>query len=372
MTYRIAVLCGGESTEHEISIISAKNITQALLQGGYTVEVIYITHRGRWYHVPNARTFTEDGISSAVLAESGAVPLWLNPGQRDATFHREDGVAFGVDVVFPALHGTHGEDGVPQGVLSALGLPYVGAPVLGSAIAMHKGIAKILLHAAQIPVVPWIEITRQQFESGEITYEQAARQLGATLFIKPAQLGSSVGVHKVKSLADWKRCVQDAFRYDTSILVEAAIAGRELECAVLGNALPKATWPGELVIHHEFYSYEAKYQDPNGATIVTRAEIAPTVAAAIQAYALKAFAVLQLKGLARIDFFLSHTGDIYLNEANTIPGFTAISMYPKMWEAEGLPYVELVNQLVTLALAEHQANTRLERVYQAAVSTQRV
>jgi D-alanine-D-alanine ligase len=265
----------------------------------------------------------------------------------------------GLDVVFPVLHGPFGEDGTMQGLLKIAGIPFVGADVLGSAVGMDKDVMKRLLRDAGIPIGKFVVLRKNETPS----YKNILKTLGSPLFIKPANLGSSVGVHKVKNEREFEAALKDAFNFDTKIIVEEYIECREIECSVLGNDDPIASVPGEVIVKHEFYSYDAKYIDENGAALEIPAKLTKPQTNKIQELAIKTFKVLECSGMARVDFFMTKKGKILVNEINTIPGFTSISMYPKLWEASGISYSELVSRLITLALEKHRSRVKLKTSY---------
>jgi D-alanine-D-alanine ligase len=260
-------------------------------------------------------------------------------------------------VIFPVLHGPFGEDGTVQGLLKLANIAFVGAGVLGSAIGMDKDVMKRLLRDAGIPIVRFLVMNR--YSSKEIGFDDARNQLGLPLFIKPANLGSSVGIHKVKDPEEFERAVRDALNYDNKILIEECITGREIECSVLGNENPIASVPGEILPRHEFYSYEAKYLDENGAALEIPAKLPSGISERIRQLAIKTFSVLCCEGMARVDFFLRNDEEIIVNEINTIPGFTTISMYSKLWAASGVDYPSLLDRLVALALERHAEKQQL-------------
>lgn len=357
---RVAILFGGRSAEHDVSRASAANIYRSLDAGRYETTLIGITVEGRWTLADAAN----DKNTSPLVIPSDAPELVLLPGRRgralviarDASDMRE--LAF--DVVFPALHGPNGEDGTVQGALELADVAYVGARVLGSAASMDKDVAKRLLRDAHLPIVPYVAMTA----SAPIAYEDAVRAVGAgELFVKPANLGSSVGISRARDADEFEAACCLALRYDSKILIERCIAPvREIECAVLENADGKvsASELGEIVPvgQHGFYSYEAKYLDAAGASLHVPARLDPALAERIRKLAVEVFGVLCCEGLARVDFFVSGT-DVYVNEVNTLPGFTDISMYPKMWEATGLPQPELMNALIAHAQARHDRLKKL-------------
>jgi len=252
-----------------------------------------------------------------------------------------------VDVVFPVLHGPFGEDGTVQGLLKMANVPFVGASILGSAIGMDKDVMKRLLRDAGIPVAKFLVFNRGW--ANKIVFPRVKRILGLPLFVKPANLGSSVGISKVTRAAQFRPAIKEAFRYDDKILVEECIRGREIECSVLGNENPIASLPGEIVTRHDFYSYDAKYVDENGAQLIIPAKLSSRLTRKVRAMAIKSFQILCCEGMARVDFFLRDGRQLFVNEINTIPGFTKISMYPKLWEASGISYASLIDRLIQLA-----------------------
>jgi D-alanine-D-alanine ligase len=291
----------------------------------------------------------------------GGQRVMMTADPTDAALVRLDGSGGGqrVDVVFPVMHGTYGEDGTIQGLLDLAGLPFVGAGVLGSAIAMDKDVAKKLLQAAKIPVVPWIAVPRADWERQPKQIQQAIeKKFKYPVFVKPATLGSSVGMTKVHSREELAPALNLAAEFAMKILVERAVVAREIEVSVLGNHDPVASIPGEIVPHREFYDYAAKYLE-EGTQLLIPAKLQPAQVKKFQATAVAAFRALELSGMARVDFFLEKKGGkIFLNEVNTIPGFTSISMYPKLWEASGIAFRELIDRLITLALEQHAEKAR--------------
>ena len=360
---RVAILFGGKSAEHEISIISAKNIFDAIDKKKYEVVLIGIDKKGRWYLNDDARLLQQVKTPTPIKFNRESNALALVPGNKTKQWiylsgHRKQKP---VDVVFPVLHGTFGEDGTVQGLLKLADIPFVGAGVLGSAVGMDKDAMKRLLRDAGIPIAKFLVFDGAGQE--QIDFAAVTRELGLPLFVKPANLGSSVGISKAKSEAEFRNAVKDAFRYDRKILVEEAIQGREIECSVLGNERPIASLPGEIVTRHEFYSYEAKYLDENGARLEIPAKLPPRVAEEIQQAAIKTFKALCCEGMARVDFFLRDEREVIVNEINTIPGFTKISMYPKLWEASGISYTELIDRLIQLALERFQREKKLKTTF---------
>ena len=355
---RVAILFGGQSAEHEISLISARNIAAAMDRKKYEIIAIAIDKHGRWFidegarllreSTPSRVEFRDGSKAAAVLPGSTATPMIRLAPRR----------ALGrVDVVFPVLHGPFGEDGTVQGLLKLANLPFIGAGVLGSAVGMDKDVMKRLLRDARIPVPKFLVFERSAL--GRINYASVKRTLGLPLFVKPANLGSSVGISKVTNEKELGRALREAFGYDNKILLEECILGREIECSVLGNEKPVASLPGEIITRYEFYSYDAKYLDEKGARLIVPARLPKTVVKRIQELALRTFKVLCCEGMGRVDFFLRGRSEVIVNEINTIPGFTTISMYPKMWQASGISYAELIDRLIRLALERFQREKRI-------------
>ncbi|MGH2363891.1 MAG: D-alanine--D-alanine ligase family protein [Chloroflexota bacterium] len=348
---RVAVLFGGRSGEHDVSLASAANVLAALSPDRYTVLPIGIDRTGRWLAAADAQ---------AQLAGRHAGE-GQEPSQALASAAKDAGGP--VDVVFPVLHGTYGEDGALQGFLEMAGLAYVGCGVLSSALAMDKVLSKRVFREAGFPVVP--EVTFRAVEWSAARGAEVARVCGFPCFVKPANLGSSVGVSKVHHAGELDGAVQLAARYDTKLVAEWAVPeAREIECAVLGNGHPEASVPGEIIPSREFYDYAAKYLD-GASELLIPAPLDADRTAEIRRLAVGAFTALDCSGMARVDFLLSRTtGKLYLNEVNTIPGFTSISMYAKLWQAAGLPYAQLIDRLIELALARHQERAHLSTTFE--------
>lgn len=344
-----------------MSLQSAKNIVDALDKDRFDVSLIGIDKQGQWHLAeldgflldaddPARIAFNRTGRSLALVP--GAEPQPLRPLQQAQMPEQ-------IDVVFPIVHGTLGEDGSLQGLLRMANLPFVGSGVLGSAVAMDKDVAKRLLRDAGLEVAPFACFDRHRARTAD--FDALAAQLGLPLFVKPANQDSSVGVSKVRDRAQFEAAMAQALEFDHKALVEAAIDGREIECAVLGNDQPQASVCGEVVVHDEFYSYATKYISETGADVVVPAAIDADTQARIQDVALRAYRALDCAGMARVDVFLTPQGRIVVNEVNTLPGFTRISMYPKLWQASGLGYRELVTRLIELALERHAADRALTR-----------
>ncbi len=361
MKTTVGVIFGGRSGEHEISLRSAESIIRALDPDKYNVVPIGITREGRWVASSDATRLlpgalieeadrdvallgdpTRRGI--ACLGESGALSLWQS-----------------VDVIFPVLHGTYGEDGTIQGLLEMADLPYVGCGVLASATGMDKVIMKLLFEEAGLPSVPFLTVLRAHWEvEPDLIESRIVAEIGFPCFVKPANLGSSVGISRATSPASLSAALELAARYDRKLIVEQGVDAREIEVSVLGNDTPIASLPGEIIPRGgSFYDYKAKYIDEKGAELVIPADLTTAQTAEIQQMAVRAFQAIDGSGLARVDFFIErHSGRILLNEINTMPGFTSISMYPKLWEASGIGYRELIDRLIALAFERHAEKSR--------------
>jgi D-alanine-D-alanine ligase len=352
---RIGVIFGGRSGEHEVSLASAASVIRALDPAKYEAVPIGITKEGRWL----AGTPAQKMLPEVLRAGHGVM---LNADPSVAALVPTDGgpsAPLQVDVVFPVLHGTYGEDGTVQGLLDLAGLPYVGAGVLGSAVGMDKDMQKRLFLQAGLPVGDFAAILRSEWEaSRKSVLRRLSKQFRYPLFVKPATLGSSVGMTKVHRASEMPGALDFASEFAQKLVIERGISGREIEVAVLGNDDPQASVPGEIIPHREFYDYTAKYLE-QGTKLEIPAKLSRAQVRQFKEYAVRAFRTLECRGMARVDFFLENkTGHIYLNEINTIPGFTSISMYPKLWEASGLSYRDLIGRLIGLALAEHREKLR--------------
>ena len=355
---RVALLFGGQSAEHEISLISARNIVEAMDKKKYQIVSIAIDKQGRWFYDEGARLLLDRTRTKVEFHDLKNVGAVLPGASNTAIVRSSSGADIGaVDVVFPVLHGPFGEDGTVQGLLKLANLSFVGAGVLGSAVGMDKDVMKRLLRDAGIPIAKFLVFDGAAKKN--INFARVRRELGLPLFVKPANLGSSVGISKVSRPSEFSRAVNKAFRYDNKILIEENIGGREIECAVLGNENPIASVPGEIITGHSFYSYDAKYIDDKGARLVIPAQLPRPVARRVQELSVRSFEVLCCSGMARVDFFLRGPSEIFVNEINTIPGFTQISMYPKMWAASGLSYPRLIDRLIQLARQKFRAEKRL-------------
>jgi D-alanine-D-alanine ligase len=364
----VAILFGGRSAEHEVSLLSARAIVKALDRSRFSPVLIGIDKQGRFQLQSEEQLLetAKDLRQLSLGASHGEVAL--NPVPDQAPLLQKGALApdttLGpIDIVFPVLHGTYGEDGTVQGLLELAGLPYVGAGVLGSSVGMDKAIMKRVLQSSDIPVVDYVMLRHIDFKRDPDGCVNTALQMGLPCFVKPANAGSSVGVSKVKTKEEMHKALSYAFEFDNKILCEKAINAREIEVAVLGNDEPIASIPGEIVVTHQdgFYSYEAKYVDADGSYPEIPAKLPPEKLKEIQEIAVKTFIALDCSGMARVDFFVDKdSGAVYINEINTIPGFTAISMYPKMWEASGLNFQSLISRLLDLAVERHASRKRLK------------
>jgi D-alanine-D-alanine ligase len=382
---RVGILFGGRSGEHEVSLLSAASVLNAIDKDKYEVVPIGITKDGRWLTAEHAENLLtgklvleprnlragdpETTSPAAVLARGEAVVVppepvhrqtGLVPFQTDAALmRRASDRAINVDVIFPVLHGTFGEDGTIQGLLELADIPYVGAGVLGSAAGMDKDIMKSLFIAAGIPIVKHVTILRSAWEKEQKKIERLVAKLKYPVFVKPANLGSSVGISKAHNRKELGPAIEEAAKFDRKIVIEQGVGGdkekaREIECAVLGNDEPAASVPGEIVPVKEFYDYDAKYL-AEGSELIIPAKLTKAQTKKVQELAVRAFQAVDCSGLARVDFLMDpKTKKIYLNEINTMPGFTAISMYPKLWAASGLAYADLIDRLIQLGIERHE------------------
>jgi D-alanine-D-alanine ligase len=360
----VALLFGGKSGEHEVSLRSAASILKALDRQKYAVIPIGITKDGQWRSDPK---FLEAAFPE-ILSHGRTVLLPPDPLGNSLMQVLSDSNAIGnqakIDVVFPALHGTYGEDGTIQGLLDMANLPYVGAGVLGSSVGMDKDVMKRLLQHAGLPIVDFLVVLDHQWAAKKEAVRSAIEEkLGYPCFVKPANLGSSVGISKVKNAAALDLAMDLAAQYDRKIIIEKGLDVREIECSVLGNDDPLASLPGEIVPSNEFYDYESKYLDESSRLLIP-APLEESQTKAVQDLAIRTFLVTECSGLARVDFFFEkNTHQIYVNEINTLPGFTSISMYPKLWQATGLGYSELIDKLIQLAIERHQGRQSKKTTY---------
>ncbi|TDV70130.1 D-alanine--D-alanine ligase [Pseudomonas sp. LP_7_YM] len=348
MKKSVAIVFGGQSCEHEVSLQSARNVINAIDRNSYSITLIGIDKQGHWLRF-DERDYLQNADDPAHIKLSGSGrPLSLLPGAKGPQFVEVETALEvpRIDVVFPLIHGSSGEDGSLQGLLRLLDIPCVGPDVLGSAVCMDKDVTKRLLRDAGIAVAPFAVLHRGE----AVDFVSVSAQLGLPLFVKPASQGSSVGVSKVTDEASYAAALKLAFDYDNKVVLEQGIVGREVECAVLGNHEPQVSVCGEVVANDEFYAYDTKYLNDGQARIAIPAELPADLADEVREVALQAYRVLGCAGLSRVDFFVTEARQIIINEVNTLPGFTSISMYPKLWQASGLSYPQLIDRLIVLAL----------------------
>lgn len=357
MNATIAIFFGGKSAEYEVSLKSATNIFNALDKRKFTPLLIGVDKSGRWFYNPQYDKCDINLTKHDYFADATSIYLSSSADKIEVISKDTNTVVATIDAAFPIIHGTYGEDGTLQGVLKSMSIPFVGPDVLGSAIAMDKDVTKRLLKAANIPVADSYTLYKQNPD--EHSFKEISSTLGLPLFVKPANAGSSVGVSKVTNAEEFKIALSTAFRFDNKILVEEAIIGKEIECAILGNESVKASVVGEIVATKDFYSYDAKYISSTGAALQIPAKIDECLSECIRECAIKAFKTIDCEGMARVDFFLTKENKYVLNEINTLPGFTEISMYPKLWEHTGVSYTDLITELISLALQRHERDTKL-------------
>ena len=361
---RVGVLYGGRSGEHEVSLCSAAAAVSALDRNKYEVIAIGIDKQGAW-HVQESPRICDDPDFGRVMELEKTGPWFMNYFEEEnklCLFHPTKNEKVILDIIFPVVHGTYCEDGTLQGLLELAMVPYVGADVVGSAVGMDKDVCKRLLRDGGVPVVPWHTVHVQDWEEQrDKIVENAVTDLGLPLFVKPCNAGSSVGVKKISAKEDFIPAMDFALRFDSKVLIEKAVAAREVECAVLGNERPEASALGEVVPKHDFYSYEAKYIDDEGADLMIPAPLTNEETEDLKKLAVESYLLLNCSGMARVDFFIDkNDGSLYLNEINTLPGFTSISMYPKLWEFSGLPYGDLLDRLIELALDRHRRKKQID------------
>lgn len=360
---KVAILFGGKSAEHEVSLQSAKSVINAIDKDKYELLLIGIDKSGKWYLNDQSHYLLNDNNPKLIKLNNSNVEVTIVPTESsNQLLNIHSGESIGtVDVVFPVLHGSYGEDGTIQGLLKLLNIPFVGCSVLGSAVGMDKDVAKRLWRDAGIAVAKWQCVTRN--DAQRLDFESVKKELGLPLFVKPANAGSSVGVSKVTTAEEFISALEEAFMFDRKVLIEESVKGREIEVAVLGNEEVMASVPGEVIPQDSFYSYKAKYIDEKGALLSAPAQLTASEIKHVQQQAIKAFKAVCCEGLSRVDFFLKENGEFVLNEINTLPGFTSISMYPKLWQLSGIPYPELIDRLINLAVERHEAETKLQTNY---------
>ena len=354
---KVAILYGGRSVEHGVSVNSAKNIFEFIDKEQFEPLAIGISKGGQW--------FLTKGVDKEI-EQGQALGLILDPDKQGfILLASSDRIK--VDIIFPVLHGTDGEDGSIQGLIKALNIPMVGTGVLGSSVSMNKIIAKRLMKDAGIPVTKFLAFHFNDLK--KIKFDAIRKKLGLPFMVKSASLGSSVGVTKVSKKSDFKKALDDAFRYDHEVIMEEFVVGREIECAILGNSPAEASNPGEIVIskEYEFYTFDAKYVDAQAVEIKVPAELPKASIKKIKEVSLQAFQALHCEDFSRVDLFLTKKGKIYVNEINTIPGFTNSSMYPMMWKERGISFTDLITRLINLGYERHNANKRLQHDFQSSL-----
>jgi D-alanine-D-alanine ligase len=353
---KIAILYGGRSVEHGVSINSARNIHQYIDRDRFEPILIGISLKGVWYKTETVSKEIESGSELSIT---------LNPSKP--LFTASDGSSFIPEIVFPVLHGTDGEDGSIQGLLKAMSIPMIGTGVAGSAMSMNKLVAKRLLKEAGLPVTRFL--FSHYADKQQYGFEEIEQVLGVPFMVKSASLGSSVGVSKVKSKSDFEKALNESYRYDDCVLFEEFIQGREIECAILGNSPAQASLPGEIVIssNYEFYTFDAKYVDGEAVSIKVPAKLNSTESEKIREISIRAYQALGCEDFSRVDLFLTQAGAIYVNEINTIPGFTNSSMFPMMWKERGISFTALITRLAQLAEERYQKSMRIDHNYQSSL-----
>lgn len=347
---KIALIFGGKSNEFEVSLVSASNIYKAIDKNKFEVVLIGIDKKGNWFINQNFSNY----IFTSFFDQATKISIQKYDDIALIIDSKNFQTLTSFDIAFSIIHGTYGEDGTLQGFFRTLNIPFVGPDVLGSAICMDKEITKRVLRDNNIPIANFISLRKAN--KNNLTFNEAADKLGLPMFIKPCNAGSSVGVNKVIDEKSFYNSIDHAFKYDNKILIEEAIVGKEIECAILGNEVPKASVIGEITPTKEFYTYDAKYNDSDGAKMKIPAEINLEITEKLQETAIKAFKALECDGLSRVDFFLKNDNSFVINEINTLPGFTEISMYPKLWEESGINYSDLITELIVLAEQKFRDN----------------
>jgi len=360
----IAILMGGKSSEHEISMISGRNIFENIDRTLYNTILIGIDINGRWVLIDQKDFIQSPNRYKTLKSDNTKKGISINLGSDQPFFDQDSNMSLGkIDVIFPVLHGSYGEDGSVQGLFRLVNIPYVGCDIVGSAINIDKEIMKKILKEAKIKSAKYIAFHIN--DRHKITFEYVSKKLGLPLILKPSSCGSSVGVHKVNSKDEFEKALSDTFLYDNKILFEEFVIGQEVECAVMGNNKIKATTPGEVITNkkYNFYDYEAKYMDPNGAEILIPAKLDVKITNKVRKHSIKAYKALYAQGLSRVDSFVKKDGTVLLNEINTLPGFTSISMFPKLWGYEGISYSVLIKKLIDLAIDRQKYYDRLKTTF---------
>lgn len=356
MKLKVALVFGGKSAEHEVSLTSATNIYHSIDKNLFDVVLLGSGKDGKWYYNPSYKT-ADLNLSKNDFYQDAVRVIIDSSNDKPAILSSKDASIFSTfDIAFSIVHGTYGEDGSLQGFFRTLNIPYVGPNILGSSVCMDKDIAKRLFEDAGIPIAKFITYRR---DDEIIGFSKVKEMLGLPLFVKPCNAGSSVGVTKVTDENSYYDAIKTAFKYDTKILVEESVAGKEVECAILGNEHPSASIVGEIVPTKDFYSYEAKYQDDTAANLRIPADIPENISDQIRSFAIKGFIATGCEGLARVDFLMRPDYTFVLNEINTLPGFTSISMYPKLWEKSGVNHIDLITRLINLGLERHKRDNNI-------------
>lgn len=352
----VALVFGGRSAEHEISLRSAQNVIQAIDKDKYQLYYIAIDKEGRWFtNVQMNGSVPRFPLSLKHFND--AISIYMSGDQK--LYVPSSNTQLPIELFIPILHGPYGEDGTIQGLFRTLDIAFVGCDVLGSSVGMDKDVMKRLLIQRGIPIGKYLAAYRETVPS----FEEVKKYLGVPFYIKPANMGSSVGISKVSDLAGYDKAIEEAFRFDRKIVIEENIEGLELECAVLGNRAPKASAVGRIIAYHEFYTYASKYLDEQGSKLEIPAKITPEEADKVRKIAVDVFEATEAEGLGRVDVFLKQDGQVLVNEINTIPGFTSISMYPMLWKEMGVSYSELIDQLIDLAMERYQERKKLSTSY---------
>lgn len=358
---KVAILFGGRSSEHNISLLSAMNVVNAIDRDKYEPVLIGIDKSGKWHYNKGAMKIMNQENPKLIALNNLDKPVLLSQNTDEHTLVsiKDHRTLVHIDVIFPVLHGTYGEDGSVQGLAKLANIPCVGCSILGSAVGMDKDVTKRLLRDGGIEVADFITLRKGLNE--DVSYDEASAKLGTELFIKPANLGSSVGVSFVKNETEYNEAIKIGFQYDPKVVVEEKLVGRELECAVLGNIYPKASAVGEVIPKDDWYSFESKYVDADGAKCMIPAELSEKDIKRVQDLAVLTYRLLECEGLARVDMFMLEDGKLVINEINTIPGFTKISMYPQLWEVSGLSYTDLISALIEYAVESHTERNSLKQ-----------
>ena len=361
----IGIICGGKSGEHEISLQSAYYVFKNINRKKYRAVLLGIDKEGYWHFAEKYEDLIEERKPLPRMKQNTDAVILIKDHTKTVIFSLKKKKEIArIDVAFPLIHGTYGEDGCLQGYLELLEIPYVGAGVLASVIGMDKEVSKRLLQKEKIPIAQFIVLYQSNSQKQNlILLKQAVKTLKFPIFVKPSCSGSSLGISKVNNWPELKKAIALAFRYDNKIILEEYTKGREIECSVLGNDKPKVSLPGEIKPHDIFYSYKAKYLDPQGAELLTPAPLTKNIVSKIQTLALKVYKILGIQGMARVDGFLTKNNEFVISEINTIPGFTQISMYPKLWQVSGLSYSRLLDKLIQLALESYSQKKKLKRSY---------